>query len=130
MFLLLGALGWGASLVFVLLPQAMAFAILESYGLVLASPDPLLVYWLRMAGGGFTMIGALFFVAFLRPQKYAALIPLLAYLSLFEALVLVLSALRLDLQLFPWIVDAAFSFIVGTGLFLTRHHAESDLENQ
>ena len=120
LFLLLGALGWGASLAFVVLPQEIAVGLLESYGLHPQSPDPLLVYWLRMAGAGFTVIGVLFAAILLRPEKYAVLIPLLAWLHMNVGIVLVGSALSLNIPVFPWMVDAAFCFIVGAGLLFTQ----------
>ena len=88
--------------------------------------DPMLDYWLRMAGGGFTMIGALFAAVLFRPKMYANLIPLLAWLSIGEGGILLISGLRLKLPTFPFAGDTTFCFLVGIGLIIVGPRAEKD----
>ncbi len=125
---LCAALAWGASLVFVLLPAELAWGFLTSYGLKLQVAEPLLLYWLRMAGVAFTALAILFVAILLRPQKYALLIPLLAWLHLYIGAVLLLTGWSLALPLLPWLADTAFCFCVGLGLLVTQKASATELE--
>ncbi|MDA7915883.1 hypothetical protein N9B94_01460 [Verrucomicrobia bacterium] len=126
LILILGSLGWGVSIISVFLPWPMAT---EGLGMLGAGPlpnDPMLDYWLRMAGGGFTMIGAFFAAVLFRPDKYANLIPLLGWLSIGEGFILLISGLRLKLPTFPFIGDTTFCFLVGIGLIIVGPRAEKE----
>jgi len=118
-FLLAGAVGWGVSILGVLLPWRVMDCILQNMGAVAAVSDVQMRYWFRMAAGSWAVVGFFFLMAFLRPRKYADLIPLLAWGSLFEGAVLLLHGLILGVPLFPFAGDAAFCLIVGAGLYFT-----------
>lgn len=128
MVLLLGALGWGVALVGVILPWSTATAVLQGLGAGEIPSDPMLNYWLRMAGGGFGIIGALFAAVLIAPKRYGVLIPLLGWLSLAQGLVLLVSGLRLGLPPFPFWGDTAFC--VGTGIGLLVLHPRAKREPQ
>ena len=119
-FLLAGAVGWGISILGVLLPWRVMDRILQNMGALAAVSDVQLRYWFRMATGSWSVMGFFFLMAFLRPRKYADLVPLLALGSLFEGAVLLFHGLILGVPLFPFAGDAAFCLIVGTGLYLTE----------
>jgi hypothetical protein len=36
-----------------------------------------MVYWMRMAGGGFSLVGAIFAAILIKPRTYAVLLPLM-----------------------------------------------------
>ena len=118
-FLLAGAVGWGVSVLGVLLPWRVMDRILQNMGALAAVSDVQILYWFRMAAGSWSVVGFFFFMAFLRPRKYGDLIPLLAWGSLFEGAVLLFHGLLLGVPLFPFAGDAAFCLIVGAGLYLT-----------
>ena len=59
--LLFAALGWGISIFGVFLPWNTAVETLQGLGAGEIPADPMLNYWLRMAGGAFTMLGIIFF---------------------------------------------------------------------
>ena len=118
-FLLAGAVGWGVSILGVLLPWRVMDRILQNMGALSAVTDVQIRYWFRMAAGSWSVVGFFFLMAFLRPRKYADLIPLLALGSLFEGAVLLFHGLILGVPLFPFAGDAAFCLIVGAGLYLS-----------
>ena len=108
--------GWGISILGVLLPWPVATTGLNDLGAGTIPEDPMLDYWLRMAGGGFTMIGAIFAAALINPRKYSVVLPLMAYLSIAEGIVLLVSGLRLGLPPFPFWGDTSFCLGVGIGI--------------
>lgn len=114
--LLLAAFGWGISILGVFLPWSAAKEGLNGLGAGVIPDDPMLNYWLRMAGGGFSMIGIIFTAILIAPKKYAVIIPLMAYLSIAEGIILLISGLRLGLPPFPFWCDT--SFCIGTGAAL------------
>ena len=115
-FLLAGAVGWGISILGVLLPWR---TILMNLGAAGPVSDPQIQYWFRMAAGSWSMIGFLYLMAFLHPVKYRRMIPLLAIGTLLEGVVLLQSGAGLGLPLFPFIGDVGFCLTVGLGLFIT-----------
>lgn len=82
--LLAGAVGWGISILGVLLPWSLMNRILQNMGAAISITDPQVQYWFRMATGGWSIIGFFFLMAFLKPEKYKNLVPLLAGASIFE----------------------------------------------
>ncbi len=118
--LAVAALGWGIAFLGIVLPWSVAVSALNGLGAGAIPNDPMLDYWLRMAGGGFTMIGVIFAVILFAPKKYAVLIPLMAYLSIAEGIVLLISGLRLGLPPFPFWCDTAFCLGIGAGLLLVQ----------
>jgi len=119
-FLLAGAIGWGISVLGVLLPWSVMDIVLQNMGAASPVTDVQVQYWFRMAAGAWSIIGFLYLIVLLKPQKYNNLIPLLAWGTLFEGIVLLIHGLYLNLPLFPFAGDVGFCLIVGGGLLLTN----------
>ena len=119
-FLLAGAIGWGISILGVLLPWSVMDVILQNMGASAPVTDVQIQYWFRMATTAWSMIGFLYFMVLLKPQKYNNLIPLLAWGTLFEGIVLLIYGLYLHLPIFPFAGDVSFCLIVGGGLLLQK----------
>ena len=119
-FLLAGAIGWGVSILGVLLPWSVMDIILQNMGAAAPITDVQVQYWFRMATGAWSIIGLLYLIVLLKPQKYGNLIPLLAWGTLFEGIVLLIHGLYLNLPLFPFAGDVGFCLIVGGGLLLSN----------
>ena len=117
-FLLAGAIGWGVSILGVLLPWSVMDIILQNMGASAPVTDLQIKYWFRMATGAWSIIGFLYLIVLLKPQKYNNLIPLLAWGTLFEGIVLLIYGLYLHLPIFPFAGDVGFCLIVGGGLLL------------
>lgn len=129
LILMVAALGWGISVVGVLLPWPVAENCLRGLGVGPLPADPMLDYWLRMAGGGFTMVGALFVAILVQPRKYEVLLPMLAWLCIAEGVVLLVSGLRLGLPPFPFWGDVSFCLGVGIGLLVVQPRAARERTN-
>ena len=119
-FLLAGAIGWGVSIFGVLLPWSVMDIVLQNMGAASPITDVQVQYWFRMATGAWSIIGFLYLIVLLKPQKYNNLIPLLAWGTLFEGVVLLIHGLYLNLPLFPFAGDVGFCLIVGGGLLLSN----------
>ena len=119
-FLLAGAIGWGISILGVLLPWSVMDIVLQNMGATAPVIDVQVQYWFRMATGAWSIIGFLYLMVLLKPQKYNNLIPLLAWGTLFEGIVLLIHGLYLNLPLFPFAGDVGFCLIVGGGLLLSN----------
>lgn len=117
-FLLAGAVGWGVSILGVLLPWSVMDIVLQNMGAASPVTDVQIQYWFRMATGAWSIIGFLYLMILLKPQKYDNLIPLLGWGTLFEGIVLLIHGLYLNLPLFPFAGDVGFCLIVGGGLLL------------
>ena len=128
-FLAAGAIGWGIAILGVLLPWNMMTPMLQSMGASTDFTDAQLRYWLRMACGGWSIIGFLFLMVLLKPSKYGNLVPLLAAGSIFEGIVLLLHGLLLGVPLFPFVGDVLFCLAVGCGLLWTSNGKKNG-ENQ
>ena len=111
-----GAIGWGVAVLGVLLPWKVMTPMLQSMGATYDFSDQQMRYWLRMACGGWSIIGFLFLMALLKPRKYGNLVPLLAWCSLFEGFVLLVHGVLSGLSLFPFAGDVLFCLVVGGGL--------------
>ena len=118
-FLLAGAIGWGVSILGVLLPWSVMDIVLQNMGAASPVTDVHVQYWFRMATTAWSIIGFLYLIVLLKPQKYNNLIPLLAWGTLFEGIVLLIHGLYLNLPLFPFAGDVGFCLIVSGGLLLT-----------
>lgn len=123
LILLVAAFGWGISILGVLLPWSIATAGLSGLGAGPIPHDPMLDYWMRMVGGGFTIIGAIFAAILMKPGRYSVLTPLMAWLSIAEGAVLLVSGLRLGLGPFPFCGDMSFCVGVGVGLLVVYPRA-------
>ena len=119
-FLLAGAIGWGVSILGVLLPWSVMDIVLQNMGAASPITDVQVQYWFRMATGAWSIIGFLYLMVLLKPQKYNNLIPLLAWGTVFEGIVLLIHGLYLNLPLFPFAGDVGFCLIVGGGLLLSN----------
>jgi hypothetical protein len=119
-FLLAGAIGWGVSILGVLLPWSVMDIVLQNMGTTAPVTDVQVQYWFRMATGAWSIIGFLYLIVLLKPQKYNNLIPLLAWGTVFEGIVLLIHGLYLNLPLFPFAGDVGFCLIVGGGLLLSN----------
>ena len=119
-FLLAGAIGWGISILGVLLPWSVMDIVLQNMGAASPITDVQVQYWFRMATGAWSIIGFLYLMVLLKPQKYDNLIPLLAWGTVFEGIVLLIHGLYLNLPLFPFAGDVGFCLIVGGGLLLSN----------
>ena len=119
-FLLAGAIGWGISILGVLLPWSIMDIVLQNMGAASPITDVQVQYWFRMATGAWSIIGFLYLIVLLKPQKYNNLIPLLAWGTVFEGIVLLIHGLYLNLPLFPFAGDVGFCLIVGGGLLLSN----------
>ena len=118
-FLLTGAIGWGISLPGVRLPWRVMDVILRNMGAAGPVTDPMIRYHYRMAAAGWSVIGFFFLAAFLFPERYRRIVPLLAAGTLFEGVVLLAHGLILGVPLFPFAGDVGFCLVTGGGLFLT-----------
>ena len=118
-FLLAGAIGWGVSILGVLLPWSVMDIVLQNMGASAPVTDVHVQYWFRMATTAWSIIGFLYLIVLLKPQKYNNLIPLLVGGTLFEGIVLLIHGLYLNLPLFPFAGDVGFCLIVSGGLLLT-----------
>jgi hypothetical protein len=121
--LVVATFGWGISVLGVLLPWSVATVGMSGLGAGPLPGDPMLDYWLRMAGGGFTMIGAIFAAILINPRKYAVLLPLMAWLCIAEGVILLVSGLRLGLPAFPFWGDVSFCLGVGGGILVVYPRA-------
>ena len=119
-FLLAGAIGWGVSILGVLLPWNVMDIVLQNMGAASPITDVQVQYWFRMATGAWSIIGFLYLIVLLKPHKYYNLIPLLGWGTVFECMVLLIHGLYLNLPLFPFAGDVGFCLIVGGGLLLTN----------
>ena len=119
-FLLAGAIGWGVSILGVLLPWSVMDIVLQNMGATAPITDGQVQYWFRMATGAWSIIGFLYLMVLLKPQKYNNLIPLLAWGTVFEGIVLLIHSLYLNLPIFPFAGDVGFCLIVGGGLMLSN----------
>ena len=117
-FLLAGVIRWGISILGVLLPWSVMDIVLQNMGAASPITDVQVQYWFRMATGAWSIIGFLYLMVLLKPQKYNNLIPLLAWGTVFEGIVLLIHGLYLNLPLFPFAGDVGFCLIVGGGLLL------------
>lgn len=112
--LAVAALGWGVSILGVVLPGETAIAFLNRVSGGDLQADPLLVYWLRMTAWAFAFIGALFGWCAWRPlERYALSLALLAF-QLGGGLLLLAFGLAMDLGDHVFWADALFC--IDTGL--------------
>ena len=119
-FLLAGVIGWGISILGVLLPWSVMDIVLQNMGAASPITDVQVQYWFRMATTAWSIIGFLYLMILLNPQKYNNLISLLAWGTVFEGIVLLIHGLYLNLPIFPFAGDVGFCLIVGGGLLLTN----------
>ena len=121
--LLLGAgLGWGLTIVGAFLPWEWATEHLEKFGGSGEIPDDVMLnYWMRMASGAFGFVGIFFLLAAWKPQEYKNIIPVLAYGSIAEALILIFYGVKFSLPIFPFGPDVAIALVPGIGILILKN---------
>ena len=122
-FLGCAAIAWGASIFGVFLSWNSAAQLLHGLGAQPVQYDRMLDYWLRMAAGAFTLIGAWYLVLAIWPQKFHNAIPWFGGLMLVEGLILLVHGLRLSLPPLPFYGDTAACFVCGVGILCLARHA-------
>ena len=115
-FLVFSAVTWGASVFGVFLSWPSAVGALGGLGAQPIAYDRMLDYWLRMAAGAFTLVGGLYLLLALQPEKYLVVIPWFGGLMLIEGVILLVHGVRLALPPFPFYADTAACFIGGGGV--------------
>jgi hypothetical protein len=116
---------WGVSAFGVFLNWEPAAAALQGLGAKPIAYDPMLDYWLRMAAGGFALVGTGYLLLALFPRKFATMLPWFGWLMLGEGLVLLVHGLRLGLGAFPFYGDVSACLAGGAGILLLRRSAVS-----
>lgn len=117
--LLLGAIGWGSSIIFVVSSWEFYNNILAAIGASPVPYKPMFDYWLKMASIVFVCFGILFLLAFLNIEKYKAIIPVLGLFSIIIGSVLLFAAISNNLNLnqhLAFVVDVFFCYFVGCGI--------------
>ena len=115
------ALGWGLTIVGVFLPWEWARYHLEVFGGSGEIPDDVMLnYWMRMASGAFGSVGLFFLLAAWKPFEYKNIIPILAYCSIFEGVILVFYGIKFGLPIFPFGVDVLIALIPGLGILILK----------
>lgn len=123
-FLGFAALAWGVSIYGVVATWPAAENALQGLGAKPIAYDPMLDYWLRMAAGAFTLVGGLYLVLMVWPDRHLHIIPWFGALMLLEGAILLVTGLRLGLPALPFYGDTAACFVGGTGiLFYSRRLA-------
>ena len=125
LFLGFTALNWGISVVGVFLGWPAAEHALEGLGAHPIIYDKMLDYWLRMAAGGFALIGVWYLMLMIWPQKFYPAIPWFGAMMLVEGVILLVHGLRLGLPPFPFYGDVAGCVIGGGGILWFSRHARS-----
>ncbi len=115
------AFAWGVSLFGVFASWSAAQAVFQELGAGNINHDPMLDYWLRMAAGLFSLVGALFLVLALRPLQHRAIIPWFGGFMLVEGIVLLVQGLRLRLSPIRFVADTLACLGAGAAiLYLSR----------
>lgn len=107
---------WGVSVYGVFASWEGATEALRGLGAEQIYYDRMLDYWLRMAAGAFSLVGAWYFLLMARVNKFWPAIPWFGGLMLAEGLILAGHGLRLSLPPFPFYADVAACFLGGFGI--------------
>lgn len=107
------ALGWGISVVGLVVPSATAFELLNGMGADDLAYHPILDYWLRMTAFAFTAIGVQFLVVAVWWRRLRALAWAGAVFQVLCGVVLAVSAAAIALQAGNHRADIAFCFCTG-----------------
>jgi hypothetical protein len=116
LFLGLSAVAWGVSVFGIFMRWQSAVDALQGFGAQPIAYEPMLDYWLRMTAGAFTLIGCLYLVLMVHPQKYRPIIPWFGWLMVVEGLILLVHGIRLGLPPFPFYGDVAACLMGGGGI--------------
>lgn len=124
LFLGFAAVAWSVSVYGVFASWPKAVEALQGLGARPIAYDPMLDYWLRMAAGAFTLVGLLYLVLMIHPEKYLAIIPWFGAVMLVEGVILLAHGLRLDLRPLPFWGDVAACFLGGAGIILSARRVK------
>lgn len=116
LFLGLAAVTWGAAMPGVFLSWDTATTAMQGFGAGPVTYDKMLDYWLRMASAAFGLIGCLYLLPTVRPQRFWELIPWLGLLAVVEGSVLIVHGVRLGLHPWPFYGDVAACLVSGVGI--------------
>src|SRR5689334_20677613 len=111
LFLAVSGLVWSVSVVGVLAPWSSAERMLVGMGAQPITYDPMLDYWLRMAAGAFFLVGMIFLLLAIFPERFLNVIPILGWLMLAEGAILAFHGFRLGLKPFPFYGDISACFV-------------------
>lgn len=126
-FLGLAAVTWGAATPGVFLSWDAATAAMEGLGAKALEYDKMLDYWLRMAAGGFGLIGCLYLLPAIQPRRFQEFIPWLGLLAIVEGVILLFHGLRLALDPWPFLGDVAACLVAACGILFCWFGVRSDL---
>ena len=117
-FLGLGAATWGAAAPGVFLKWRTAADAMEGFGASPVTYDRMLDYWLRMASGGFALVGCLYLLLMIWPRRFREIVPFMGWFALIEGVVLLGHGLRLGLHPWPFYGDVSACFVSGGGILI------------
>ena len=109
---------------------SVATQALEGLGAQPIAYDRMLDYWLRMAAGAFALIGCLYLVLMIWPQKFHAAIPWFGGFMLVEGAILLVHGLRLSLPPFPFYGDTSACFVGGGAILYLSRYARPEHETR
>ena len=118
LFLAFSAFGWGVCVVGMLANWEQVNCIASGMGAKPIAYDPILLYWLRMICGAFTLVGGWYLALALWPRKFAVAIPWFGWLMIAEGVILLVSGLRLGIGPLPFYGDVAACLVGGVGIVL------------
>ena len=110
---LVAAVGWGISVVGLVVPSATAFALLRGLGADDLPYHPMLDYWLRMTAFAFALIGVQFFALAVWWRRLSCLALAGALFQLLGGAVLLISAAAIGLDTGNYRADVAFCVSTG-----------------
>ena len=127
MVLLFASVGWGISIWFVIVPWDLAVAGLREMGARPISDDPFLNYWMRVIGLICSLIGLGCLMVALRLDRYAVLVPLVAWFHFLVGVGSLLAAIQLRMSPtdHPTLV-AEIIFSLTIGIALLRYQERVD----
>lgn len=99
---------------------------LRGFGAQSIPYDRMLDYWLRMAAGAFTLVGALYLLLMLQPRRYQVIIPWFGWLMLIEGVILLVHGIRLALPPFPFYADTSACIFGGSGILWFSHQVRAE----
>lgn len=114
----LAAVTWGAAAPGILIPWSTAADAMSGFGAGEVSYDRMLDYWLRMASCAFLLIGGIYGILAIWPQRFREMIPVMGAFALIEGVVLLVHGLRLQLGPWPFCGDVAACLVSGGGIVI------------
>ena len=127
LFLGYSALGWGICIAGIVVPAGTAFGMLsEISGVDMGQikAEPMFDYWLRMAAGAFTLVGAGYSGLAIWPRRFHQILPFAGGFMIAEGLILAAHGMRLGLGPVPFYGDVGFCLAGGIGILCTMGSAK------